>query len=171
MKMISKFMVALVACTSICASAQWQWVDKDGRKVFSDQPPPSDVQDKFILKRPGSKLIPVPAGPKEPEPGQNAVAAPPALPSSARSTGIDKDLEAKKKQANEAETAKRKAEEERVASAKAENCARAKQAKATFDSGVRVARTNASGEREILDDGARDAEVKRIQAVIASDCR
>jgi type IV secretory pathway VirB10-like protein len=171
MKMIPRFLIALLACTSFSAFAQWQWVDKDGRKVFSDRPPPSDVQDKFILKRPGSKLPAVPAAPKEAEPEQNAVAAPPALPSSARSTGIDKELEAKKKQATEAESAKRKAEEERVASAKAENCARAKQAKATYDSGVRVARTNAAGEREFLDDGARDAEVKRIQAVIASDCR
>ena len=55
--------------------------------------------------------------------------------------------------------------------AKIENCARAKQARTTFDSGVRVARTNAAGEREVMDDAARAAEVKRIQAVIDSDCK
>ena len=83
----------------------------------------------------------------------------------------DKTLEAKKKQAEEAEAAKRKAEEERIAKAKAENCTRAKQAKATFDSGVRVSRTNANGEREVLDDAARAAETQRIQGIIDSDCK
>ena len=83
----------------------------------------------------------------------------------------DKELEAKKKQAAEAEAAKKKADDERITKAKIENCARAKQAKATFDSGVRVARTNAAGEREVMDDAARDAETKRIQSIIDRDCK
>ena len=73
--------------------------------------------------------------------------------------------------AEAADAAKRKAEEERVAKAKADNCKLAKQAKATFDSGVRIARTNQAGEREILDDTARVAEAQRIQNVIDSDCK
>jgi hypothetical protein len=84
---------------------------------------------------------------------------------------IDKELEAKKKQAADAEVAKRKADEERVTKAKIENCARAKQAKTSFDSGVRIARTNAAGEREIMDDAARAAEAKRIQGIINTDCK
>jgi hypothetical protein len=84
---------------------------------------------------------------------------------------VDKDLEEKKKQAADAEAAKRKAEEERVTKAKVENCARAKQGKATYDSGVRISRSNATGEREVLDDAARAAELKRIQSVIDSDCK
>ena len=84
---------------------------------------------------------------------------------------MDKDLEAKKKQAAEAEAAKRKAEEQRVAKIKIENCARAKQAKAGFDSGARISQTNASGEREIMDDAARAAEVKRLQGILDSECR
>ena len=83
---------------------------------------------------------------------------------------MDRELEAKKKQAADAEAAKKKAEEEKITKAKIENCARAKQAKATMDSGVRIGRVNATGEREVMDDGARTAEVKRIQAVMATDC-
>jgi hypothetical protein len=58
-----------------------------------------------------------------------------------------------------------------VTKAKAENCARAKQSKATFDSGVRVSRVNAAGEREIMDDTARAAEAQRIQGIINTDCK
>ena len=54
---------------------------------------------------------------------------------------------------------------------RADNCKRAKASKAMFDSGVRVARTNEKGEREIMDDAQRAAEVQRIQKIIASDCK
>ena len=39
-----------------------------------------------------------------------------------------------------------------------------------MDSGQRVAQMNAAGERIIMDDDARAAEQKRLQAVISSDC-
>ena len=71
----------------------------------------------------------------------------------------------------DAEAAKRREEEERITKAKIENCARAKQAKATFDSGIRIARTNAAGEREVMDDAAREAEIKRVQGIMATDCK
>ena len=71
----------------------------------------------------------------------------------------------------DAEAAKRKAEEDRTTKVKIENCARAKQAKTTYDSGIRVSRTNAAGEREVMDDAARATEIKRIDSVIAADCK
>ncbi len=147
---------------ALAASAQWQWTDKEGNKVFSDRAPPSDVPDKNILKRPG---------------GNRAASQPatPAAPASATNMpqvkGTDPALEEKKRLAEEAEAAKKKAEENKMAAARAENCARSKQAKASFDSGLRIARTNAQGEREILDDAAREAEAKRLQSIIATDCR
>ncbi|MEW6466902.1 MAG: DUF4124 domain-containing protein, partial [Pseudomonadota bacterium] len=76
----------------------------------------------------------------------------------------------KKKEAEAAEAAKKKAEEERIKKVKEENCARAKAAKATLDSGQRIARMNAQGEREILDDAARAAELKRTEEIIRSEC-
>ena len=90
-------------------------------------------------------------------------------------SGVDKELADKKKlaekQAAESAAAKRKADEEGVAKAKAENCASAKQSKATLDSGVRIGRVNAKGEREYLDDAARAAETKRAQSVIDTSCK
>lgn len=146
------------------ASAQWQWIGADGRKVFSDTPPPASVPEKNVLKRPGARA----ASSSGTESADEPAAAPAAAP--APGAGQDAQLEARKKQAEEAEAAKRKAELERVAKARAENCERAKRAKATLDSGVRIATTNAKGEREIMDDDARAAEGRRLDQIIASDC-
>ena len=85
--------------------------------------------------------------------------------------GVDKALEEKKKQAEQAEAARKQAEEAKLAAQKAENCKRAQDAKATLDSGMRIARLNANGEREVLDDQARAAEMKRVQDVIRSECK
>ena len=176
MKPFHAFLTATLTLTCVVASAQWQWVDKDGRKVFSDRAPPTDVLDKNILKRPpgrggNTKPAETASADAESTPSAAAPALAPAAPAVPRGAGVDKELEAKKKQAADAEAAKRKAEEERITKAKIENCARAKQAKATYDSGIRIARANAAGEREIMDDAARAAEVKRIQGVISADCQ
>lgn len=169
MKLTHLLLAATVTCICSGAMAQWQWIDKDGHKVFSDRAPPPDVADKNIVKRPPGR-IPAPAAPTADAAPADGTAVAPALVSSAPK-GIDKDLEAKKKQAADAEAAKRKADEEKLTKARVENCARAKQAKVTFDSGVRVARTNPSGEREVMDDAARAAELKRIQGIIDADCK
>ena len=69
-----------------------------------------------------------------------------------------------------AEQAKKKAELDKIAKIRADNCDRAKRAKATLDSGIRIATTNAKGEREVMDDKARADEGKRLDEVIRSDC-
>lgn len=170
MKPSHLFLAAVLALSVTGTWAQWQWLDKDGRKVFSDRAPGSDIPEKSILKRPGGQRATAAAPAISAE--ASGTPAAPALPSSAaKGAGVDKELEAKKKQAEDAEAAKRKTEEERVAKAKIENCARAKQAKAAFDSGIRLSRTNAAGEREVMDDAARAAEAQRIQGIINTDCK
>lgn len=173
MKLSHTLLTMALVGTCVAASAQWQWIDKDGRKVFSDRAPPVDVLDKSIVKRPAGRTPSAPApdtaatGADAPQAAPSATSTPPA----AKGAGVDKELEAKKKLAADAETAKRKAEEERITKAKVESCARAKQAKTTYDSGIRISRANAAGEREILDDATRAEELKRIQGVIAADCK
>lgn len=166
--MLQTLLIAVLTGVSAMAHAQWQWIDLEGHKVFSDRAPPTNIPDKNILKRPAGRVAPSP----DAESKDDASAAPSAGQSAeVKPTGVDKTLETKKKQAEAAEAAKRKAEEERITKAKIENCARAKQAKASFDSGVRISRTNAAGEREFMDDAARAGELQRIQGIIASDCK
>ena len=173
MNMLKNLLIMGLLCASTLAAAQWQWLDKDGRKVFSDRAPPPDILEKNILKRPGGKAaaIAAPAA-QEGASSSDQAAASPAVPASAsKGLGVDKELEAKKKQAADAEAAKRKAEEEKIVKAKIENCARAKQAKAGLDSGIRISRMNTAGEREVMDEAARAAESKRIQGIMATDCQ
>jgi hypothetical protein len=111
------YLLRLTVIGLACAFApvcfgQWMWIDKSGRKVLSDQMPPSDVPADKILKRPGNR---------------------PAEPESA--------------------------------------AADAKRAKATIDSGVRLTQVNSKGEREFLDDSQRAAEAKRLDAIIAQECK
>ena len=174
MNLIRPFLALVTAGLCTAAQAQWQWIDKDGRKVFSDRAPPPDVIEKNIVNRPSGRVPNSPAtAPVDGAGADTSQAVPiaPAPASAPKPSGLDKELEAKKKEAADAEAAKRKADEERVTKAKIENCARAKQAKSTFDSGVRVAKTNANGEREIMDDAARAAELKRIQGIMDADCK
>jgi hypothetical protein len=161
--------LALAALLPALCSAQWRWVDKSGRTVFSDQPPPPDVPAANIVKQPGrARSTEAPAAASQP-----AAAAPPLQVGSgaAKPSGKDKELLQKKKEAEAAEEAKKKAHEQEVARVQADNCARARQAKASFDSGARIARTNEKGEREFLDDDQRAAETRRLEQVIATDCK
>jgi len=154
---------------TIPALAQWQWLDKDDRKVFSDRPPPPDIPQKSILKEPGFKVPGTPQGVAAGTPAP-AASAPVAKASMPTLSGRDAELEARKKQADALEVGKKQAEAEKLAKARADNCERAKKGQATLKSGVRIALTNAKGEREFMDDAARSEETKRLQAIAESDC-
>ena len=175
MKFAQLLLVGSVFLLPLGAHAQWQWLDKDNKKVFSDQAPPPEVPEKNILRRPGppAKRLSFSAPPAATDvaAAPAAEAQPPAPASSAKGAGVDKELEEKARKAEEAEKAKQAAEAQKFAQAKAENCNRARQGKATMDSGIRVARVNTQGEREIMDDAARASEQQRLQSIIASDCK
>lgn len=167
-----KLLLIAWACTlSLGAAAQWQWIDKDGRKVFSDRPPPQDVPDNKILKQPRF----MPALPTAPAAGSPADtdAAPAARPaaSAAAGSGKDKELEKKKAQAEADEAAKKKAEEAKQAAARAENCNRAKEAKVLYETGRPMRKPDAQGELIFMDEAARAAEMRRIQSIIDADCK
>jgi hypothetical protein len=175
LKLVSRTLILVIAggAFSATALAQWQWIDKDGRKVYSDRSPPADIPAKNILKMPRG------AKPVEVTPVDDAAAAPTGTASAAtktaanvpKLTGKDAQLEAKKKQAEDEEAAKKQAEQEKVAKAKADNCDRAKKSLAGLQSGQRIPYTNAKGERDYMDDNARAAEIKRAQGIVDSDCK
>jgi Domain of unknown function (DUF4124) len=171
----SRAILLALACAAFTttALAQWQWVDKDGRKVFSDRSPPADIEEKSILRRPsGSSVKSIATAPAGEEgsakPAAAAVTAKVAAP---KVSGKDAELEARKKKADDEETAKKKAEDEKVAKSRADNCDRAKGGLATLQSGVRMASVGPNGERQIYDDAKRSAETQRAQELIDSNCK
>ena len=164
-----RYMVALAAALGLTlalpAAAQWKWRDKTGHTQYSDLPPPPGVPEGDILQRPAGataarRQAPVAA------PASAASAAPLAA---ARAS--DPELEARRKKAEQEVADKKKAEEAKLAATKAENCARAREQMRTLDSGQRMSRINAKGEREVLDDAARTAETQRARDVMASECK
>lgn len=166
MKLLRATVLGLACALPALSFGQWQWIDKDGRKVFSDQSPPAEIPAKSIIRQPGVKSpsAAFPVSTAATQPANPPVAAP-------KLSGKDKDLEDKKKQAEAAEAQKKKASEEQVAKVRADNCDRAKRSKTGYDSGIRIARTNAKGEREYIDDATRAAETKRLEGIIASECK
>lgn len=144
------------------ATAQWAWRDKakDNQVTYSDRPPPSDVPDKDILKRPNQPATYAPAP---------AVSASEAALSKPRL--VDTSLEAKRKEAEKQAAAQKKMEADKIAAARAENCERTRKQLRALESGARMSSTNAKGELEPMDDAARAAEVARAREVVASDCK
>lgn len=165
MKAVTAAVLSLLCLAPLAASAEWQWLDKEGRRVFSDQPPPPDIAPNRILKQPGARSAVAPAETAAP------VAATAAVDPAARPTGKDKALEERRKQAEAAEAEKKKAEEQKVAAARAENCSRARAARISLESGRRIAIVNDKGERDIMDDTRRASELRRADDIIARDCR
>jgi hypothetical protein len=144
------------------AQAQWKWRGADGKVQYSDRPPPPEVAEKNILGRP--------AGARRYEGADPAPATPDAAGAPAVKAS-DPQLEARRREAEQAEKAKQKVEEERVARQKAENCNRARSYAKTLEDGMRITRTNDKGENEVLNEGQRAQELARAQQVMAADCK
>ena len=159
----------LISLVAAGASAQsvWKWRDASGQVHISDAPPPHDVPDKNILQRPGGA------------PARAAEAAPQAAAAaSAAASGVDSELQKRKAKAEKADKEKVDKDvvdkvvlEKKNAAIKADNCQRAQTSAKALESGVRIARMNASGEREYLDDKQRADELKRAQDNIAQNCK
>lgn len=162
---VAVYAAALIA-SLLCApaSAQWKWRDKNNQVQYSDLPPPQGVPDSSILQRPAAV-------------NRRASAASAALAASAASAallapkGVEPELEAKLRKDEQEKAAKAKAEAEKVAAQRADNCARARLQLRALEQGIRVARVNEKGERDILDDKGRAEEVARSRETINSDCK
>lgn len=171
------FLLVASLSFSLSAWAQYQWIDHNGRRVFSDRPPPADIADKNILAQPGAKLPPPTA--QTSAPNDAAAEADAATPqdgaqASAPASGVDpalqKELDKKQQQAEAAEAAEQKAQEQRQAATRADNCRRARNAVATLESGRRIAQVNEKGEREIMSDTQRQTDLAHARQMVRDNC-
>ena len=153
------------------ACAQWAWKDDNGRTVYSDRPPPATVKTDRIVRQPSNSqtvLPPQQAGvdgaPRSTEPTKSASA------SNAPKTVAEQEMEFRKRQIERAEAEKKAKEDETKSAAKAAECERAKGYLKAIEDGQRLARTDASGNREYLDDTQRAAEADRARKVMQASC-
>ncbi len=132
-----------MASAGPATSALYKWTDAQGRVVYSDQPPTADVKTEQLR------------------------APPPAANPNAAKELAEREAEYRKRQTTAAENVA-KADKARVDSARlAESCAQARGSlKQLAESRLAVHRYNEKGEREIMDEDARDRERAKLNAFI-----
>ncbi|MBK6649813.1 MAG: DUF4124 domain-containing protein [Betaproteobacteria bacterium] len=172
MKPISILLLTALCGVALSAQAQWQWTEKSGRKVFSDQPPGAEIPESAILRRPGGPRPNPPSSNLSPsESGEAPVSKPIAVKPVTKASGKDMELEKKKALAESQAAAKKKEDDDKLAANRADNCERAKRNLASLQSGARISQTNAQGEREFMTDEGKAAEIQRTQGIVDANCR
>jgi hypothetical protein len=151
-------------------AAQWKWKDAQGRLQISDRPPPKSVPESSIISRPGGPPVGLRYG-VAPEPGAGASQAAGSTPAAPPKAGAAASAAGALQPRDSAQEAREKADLKRAAAARAENCQRARAQIQLLNEGARVARVNERGEREILGDEGRSAELSRAQRIAQEDCR
>ncbi|ALV07817.1 DUF4124 domain-containing protein [Roseateles depolymerans] len=146
---------AMLLSLAPAAQAQWKWRDADGRVQYSDRPPPGHVAEKDILARPSASALRA----------MSAPAAAASAPASAAAPGKSASDAAK------AEKERKAAEDKRRAEQNAENCRQAQDQLKMLESGIRIRQTNDKGEAVVLDDAARQTQMKQAQTVISVSCK
>ena len=149
------FLVALLLAGA--AHAQYKWVDKDGKTRYGDTPPAGVKATKLGAPASGSGPAAAPAAA-----GKDAKKGP-MTPAEKEQDYRNRQEEAKKDREKEDKEAKEK-------QAKAEDCARNKEYVMTLESGQRVVRTRADGERYFMDDDQRAQEVAEAKRLM-KDCK
>jgi len=162
-------LAAALAC-SMPAAAQWVWRDAAGKMVFSDQPPPKSVSSRDIVRQPG----PAPRRSAAPEATGDGAAATGTQAEAARTaapTVTEREIESRRRQQQLADAEKKEADEESRKALLAENCERLRGYLRALEGGFRVARIDAAGQQQFLDDDARAADTERTRAQIEQFCQ
>lgn len=162
--------VITLLCSAGLAQAQYMWVDAKGVKQFSDQPPPPSVPVSRILKAP--KGQPSVQNSADDEAAAAAAAAAsasltPAAASKGPANVAEREADYVKRRKEKAEQDRKEHEEKSNRMAQADNCERTRAAKSTLDAGTRISVTDKNGERAVMDDQQRAAEVQRLEKILA----
>jgi hypothetical protein len=144
--------IVIVACALVLAplaSAQmYKYVDKDGKTVYTDQPPPG-TDTKQVT-------VPSTAIGNSPAPGKTAVQQ-------------DKELQKARDKVKEGE--KKSEEKEARARAEAERCSSARSAYAQYQLGGRITKLDDKGEKIFLGDDEIDAARERARQQVDQYCK
>jgi hypothetical protein len=146
---------AMLLASSV-AHAQYSWIDPNGVRQFSDQPPPVDTPAARILRTPRGVTVAQDAPP---------AAAPSAAPAKAAPTWVDQEADYRKRMAQAQEADKKSAIQKKNAEIKQANCAAATRNKALLNNGQGVR----SDKGVVLSDADRARELAN-NATALKDC-
>ena|ERR1700693_4663075 len=147
---MKRLVILAFACAlAPLASAQlYKYVDKDGKTVYSDQPP-VNVDTKQLNIHSG------------------ASAATPAAPK----TALERDKDLQKGRDDARDKAKKSDEASKQAQANEERCSQARAAYQTYADGGRIHKYNDKGERVYLGDQEIEAERDRSKREMDEACK
>ncbi len=167
--MIRRTVLAVALFAALPALAQiYSWKDKDGKVHYGDMPPPTGEVNQI---RGTAATRPTPAPAPAPADTPAATDTVKAQDSSRPQTLAEREQAFRERRAAEAEAQAKAAEEAGRDAERQRFCEQARNQLGALQSGQRVTRFNAAGEREFLDDAARSAEVARLQQQVAEHCQ
>jgi len=157
--MLRVLVLGLMLAFAAAASAQlYRWVDKDGKVRYSDTPPPG-AKATTLRPPPGSSAPPPAAG----DAASKGARKGPMTPA-------EQEADFRKRQVDAQKAREKDDQAGRDGQAKQDNCARARETLSSLESGQRIARTNANGERYYVDDDQRAAETEKARQSVNSWC-
>ena len=171
---LSVLIVSLLA--ALPAAAQiYQWKDAQGRTHYSDTPPPKEPVRTIREAKPRTAPVVIEEGALQgegrPESGEATPAANGNAEPAKPPTLAEKDAEFRKRQAASAEAAEKAEKERQRKEELSRKCDEARGQAAALQSGQRMVRFSASGEREVLDDAGRASALEGTQKFIADNCK
>jgi hypothetical protein len=142
-------LAAALALAPLAQAQLYKYVDKNGKTVYSDQPPVSGESKQIHV--PSSRAAPAPAaGPK---------------------TAVERDKELDKSRKQVADKQKKADEATEKAERAAQRCAQLRTAHQTFADGGRIQKYNDKGERELMSDDEIEAERVRTRREMEEACK
>jgi len=146
-------LVLLLSSGGSLAGDIYTWKDSKGVVHYSDMKP--EAENVKVLKG-----------------GTQQELAPPPAPSTKPEDAPSDAETAFRKRRAEAADAQAKAEKERQQTAALkENCEAARNQLNAMKNGERMARYNSAGEKEVMDDATREAEIARLERNLAGSCK
>jgi hypothetical protein len=144
--------LALAAAGPALAQQLYKQVGPDGKVTYSDRPATAGQKAEKISNSRVSSV------------GSGAAA-------SGAKTPADQEQAFQQRRAEADEKAKKDAKLAQETKAREQQCATLRREIAGMQTGGRIARVNANGEREFLDDGQVQQEVARMQGEVAANCK
>ena len=155
--MFRNLLVVLLVCAGQGALAQsiYSWKDASGRVYYSDMPPP-DAKVRTLRQAPLA-----PSSASKPAAGADAT----------QQSYAEKDLAFRKRRAEAAEAEDKSSKEKAADEIRQRECTEMRRQLAALESGQRMTRYDASGERVFLDDDERAAATERTRSDIERVCK
>ncbi len=156
--------LAALAFAGAASAQQFKWVDKDGKVRYGDVPPPGV---KATPMRAPAGPAPAPAAESKGAKDKGGKAAAPAGPL----TPAQQEAEFRKRQLDAEKAREKEARAAEEARTRQENCQNAQAHLRQVESGQRIARVDAKGERSFLEDDQRAAEAARARKSVGDWCK